>query len=112
MRTSGDPAPVPPVQSMKIGVAALCGTPRAMSLAVGAAPSAVAGTKTGARGASTAAVPCRGARLIPRRRSQIRRGQVKPLRAEPERRVLVGGHDHRVAEDPVLPPGHALDVVE
>ncbi len=35
--TSGDPAPEPPVQSMKIGVAALCGTPTFMSLQVGAA---------------------------------------------------------------------------
>src|SRR4051795_5846858 len=91
MSTSGDPAPVPPVQSMKIGVAALCGTPTAMSLHVGAAPSAVAGPKTSASGASTAAVHFHRARLITRRRSQIRRGEVKRPRlgAEPERRVLV-----------------------
>ena len=74
MRTSGDPVPVPPVQSMKIGVAALCGTLTAMSLHVGAAPSAVAGPTTSASGASTAAVHFHRARLITRRRSQIRPG--------------------------------------
>jgi hypothetical protein len=37
IRTSGEPVPVPPEHSMKMGVAALCGMPTFMSLQVGAA---------------------------------------------------------------------------
>jgi hypothetical protein len=48
-----------------------------MSLHVGAAPSAVAGPNASASGASTAAVHFHLTRLITRRRSQIRRGEVK-----------------------------------
>src|SRR3954452_4507741 len=76
MSTSGEPVPVPPAQSMKIGVAALCGTPTFMSLQVGAAACAAAGVSAIATGTSATAFHLR-ARLNTRRRSHMRGGGVK-----------------------------------